>query len=126
MSIERPTPIPPRALERAADALRVLAHPDRLRIVECVERSPLPVRDIAERCGLAPAACSQHLSHMRAHGLVASKRLGRSVLYHVSDPRALSVIECIRAHLVEPATTPGTTGESHTSPPRGRRKESSR
>ncbi|MGD9692113.1 MAG: ArsR/SmtB family transcription factor [Phycisphaerales bacterium] len=123
MSIADAKPIPGTALERAASALRVLAHPDRLRIIECVEVTARSVGEIAERCGLAPAACSQHLSQMRAHGLVASKRLGRSVLYHVSDPRALSVIECIRAHLVDPAVTPGSGRAGQVPAGKGRRKE---
>lgn len=97
--------IPEQALEMAAAALRVLAHPQRLRIVETIEKRPRSVGEIAAVVGLPQAACSQHLSNMRAHGLLSASREGREVHYAVSDPRAIAVLDCIRKHLC--AGTPG-------------------
>jgi len=85
-------------LEMAARALRVLAHPSRLRIVEILMEGPIPVGELAEEIGLGQAAVSQHLNHMRAHGIVESERDGRQVFYEVVDPNALHVIQCIREH----------------------------
>ena len=85
-------------LEMAARALRVLAHPLRLRMVEILMEGPIPVGELAEEIGLGQAAVSQHLNHMRAHGIVESERDGRQVFYEVVDPNALHVIQCIREH----------------------------
>ncbi|MEV4558332.1 winged helix-turn-helix domain-containing protein [Kitasatospora sp. NPDC049285] len=43
--------------------------------------SPASTTDLARRCGLSPAAVSQHLTALRTAGLVSSHRAGRSVLY---------------------------------------------
>lgn len=107
-------------LERAASALRVLAHPDRLRIVDALAREGLSVGELASRVGLAPSACSQHLSQMKAHGLVSAERIGRIVRHRVTDPRPLAVIECISRHLADSAQ-PGAAGTSRRSPRRAAR-----
>jgi DNA-binding transcriptional ArsR family regulator len=83
-------------LEQTALALRVLAHPHRLKIVELLEQRDLSVGELALELGIAPNACSQHLNLMRAHGLLDSRRDGKVVFYKVGHPSALSVIQCIR------------------------------
>lgn len=91
--------IPEAKLQRAADALRVLAHPQRLRMVEILLESPISVGELAERVDLAPAAVSQHLNNMRAHNLVEARREGRHVYYHVTGPSAITIIDCIRRNV---------------------------
>lgn len=91
--------IPSSSLERAAEVFRVLAHPVRLQIVERLDiRQPRTVGEIADELGIAHAACSQHLNLMRVHGLVERVRNGRESLYRVADPRAIVILNCIRAH----------------------------
>jgi DNA-binding transcriptional ArsR family regulator len=92
-------PIPTAALEAVAAALRVLAHPVRLRIVEALAQDDHTVGELAEALDVAPAACSQHLNLMRAHGLLAARRDGKTVNYRVCNPHALNVINCIRRNL---------------------------
>jgi ArsR family transcriptional regulator len=93
---KRPKPIPAEVLEAVAAALRVLAHPQRLRIVELLEQDELPVGALAESLNMAPSACSQHLNLMRAHGLLEARRNGKTVHYRVTNPHALNVLQCIR------------------------------
>jgi ArsR family transcriptional regulator, zinc-responsive transcriptional repressor len=93
-----PTPLEMSDLEQCARALRVLAHPHRLKIVELLMGGQLSVGDLAEAVGLAPSAVSQHLSHMRAHGILGVNREGRTAYYRVEDPSAKNVIDCIRRH----------------------------
>lgn len=91
--------MPPRTLEQAARCLRVLAHADRLRIVEQIElRRKVRVSDLAEAVGLHQAAVSQHLSLMRSHGLVSPVRDGREVFYAITNPHVKNVLNCIRKH----------------------------
>lgn len=91
-------PIPDAALERAAAALRVLAHPARLRLVELLLAGDHTVGELAEHAGLTQSSCSQHLNQMAAHGLLERERDGRAVRYRVVDESALRVIDCIRKH----------------------------
>ncbi len=89
--------MPADLLERMAGALRVLAHPLRLRIVEVlqVEREA-PVHAIMERLGAPQSAVSQHLNHMRRAGLLQGERRGQEVWYSIAEPSALTVLDCIR------------------------------
>lgn len=90
------TLLPMEVLEKAAAVLRVLAHPQRLRIVELLADGPKHVGELAQRLELAQNAVSQHLNFMKAHGILESKREGRSVSYSVIHPNALTVLGCIR------------------------------
>jgi len=85
-------------LERAAVVFRVLSHPHRLKMVELLLSGPVAVGELAEEIGLAPAASSQHLNHMKAHGIVDRRRDGRTVYYEVVHPAAITLIECVRKH----------------------------
>ncbi len=91
-------PIPAEALEEAARVLRVLSHPHRLQFIELLMTRRHTVGELAEAVGIAPHAASQHLSHMRAHGILAVQRKGRTAYYKVDNPNAVNVIKCIRKH----------------------------
>jgi len=84
------------ALRRAADTIRVLGHPDRLKIVEVLERAPHTVTDIQDVLGLEQAIVSQHLARLRGHGIVAAERDGVHVYYRVIEPKVRLILECIR------------------------------
>lgn len=91
-------PIDPGTLERVADMLRVLAHPQRLRIIELLEAADHTVGGLAAELKISQAACSQHLNRMKAQGLLRARREGREVYYQVANPHALNVLACIRKH----------------------------
>lgn len=91
-------PIAMNDLETAADALRVLAHPHRLAMVDRLLRRRLTVGELAQAVDLAPAAVSQHLNHMRAHGILQVQREGRQAYYIVVSPHAQQLLACIRQH----------------------------
>lgn len=91
-------PIPMEVLEATARILRVLGHPHRLKIIELIANRELPVGQVAERVGIAPNVCSQHLNIMKAHGVVSSRRNGKVIHYKVDNVHALNVLACIRRH----------------------------
>ena len=86
------------ALEHAASMMRVLAHPHRLRICELLRSGDLSVGALAEELGLPPAAVSQHLAILRAHGVLAPRRSGKIVYYRVIHPTPCWLLSCIRRH----------------------------
>lgn len=90
------------ALKRAADSLKILAHPQRLRLVELLEREEnIPVYQLIERTGFPQAVVSQHLNQMRRIGLVKADRRGKEMWYSIEDPRVLSILNCICTHCTE-------------------------
>lgn len=87
----------PELLERMASALKILAHPCRLKIVDVLQREEsAPVYAIMSRIKLPQATISQHLNQMRRAGLVAASRRGKEVWYSIADPSALTILDCIR------------------------------
>lgn len=98
MSKSAPLPLAMDDLEACAQVLRVLAHPHRLKFVELLMDGKLSVGELADEVELAPSAVSQHLNHMRAHGILGVEREGRTAYYRVENPNAVNVIRCIRKH----------------------------
>lgn len=90
--------IPLERLEQAATVMRILSHPHRLRICEVLMAGRVSVHDLAEHLGIPANAASQHLGIMKAHGLLAAERDGKTVYYRVIDPRPGWLLSCIRDH----------------------------
>lgn len=95
--------LPAEALREAAECLKVLAHPVRLRIVEILLKGEYPVNRVAEMCGVRPHQCSEHLRLLQGHGLLSSERRGRYVFYRVADPRLPELLNCLRKAYAEEA-----------------------
>jgi DNA-binding transcriptional ArsR family regulator len=70
-----------------ADLLGVLAHPHRIRIIEELRETERDVNTLQGALGISHSGVSQHLSVLRAHRLVAERREGRHVYYHLRQPR---------------------------------------
>src|SRR5258707_2134752 len=66
-----------------ADLLGVLAHPHRIRIIEELRETERDVNSLQAALGISHSGVSQHLSVLRAHRLVAERREGRHVYYHL-------------------------------------------
>ncbi|MEI6564432.1 MAG: metalloregulator ArsR/SmtB family transcription factor [bacterium] len=84
-------------LERMAGALKILAHPCRLKMIEILQREgDCPVHVVMDRLQIPQATISQHLNQMRRAGLVKASRKGKEVWYGIADPSALTILDCIR------------------------------
>jgi DNA-binding transcriptional ArsR family regulator len=88
--------IQPEALSRAAEVIKLLGHPERLKIVEVLEREEATVTKIQEALDLAQAIVSQHLAKMRGHDIVAARRDGTHVYYRIAEPKVHDILNCIR------------------------------
>jgi DNA-binding transcriptional ArsR family regulator len=84
-------------LRDAAECLKTLGHPARLRIVDILMQGEFPVHQIAGLCELPPHQTCEHLRLLQVHGLLASQRRGRAVFYRIVDPRLPRLMGCIRA-----------------------------
>jgi len=86
----------PEVLQRAAEIIRLLGHPGRLKIVEVLEDGEATVGEIQDAVGLKQAIVSQHLSKMRSAGILAARRDGQHVHYRVIEPKVGHILHCIR------------------------------
>jgi DNA-binding transcriptional ArsR family regulator len=89
--------LPLDALELAAQCLRTLAHPHRLRMVQMMLAGEYTVGELAEACGVASHVASEHLRLMKHCGLLSSERDGRRTYYRVAEPHLASILGCIES-----------------------------
>ncbi|MFM8474901.1 MAG: ArsR/SmtB family transcription factor [Planctomycetaceae bacterium] len=92
------------ALEEAAECLRTLAHPHRLRMIQMLLQGQFTVGQLAEACEIPSAMASEHLRLMQRCGFLDSQRSGRQVFYQVSEPHLKNILGCIESRFgVQPA-----------------------
>lgn len=85
------------ALGQAAECLRALAHPHRLRMVQMLLQSDFAVGELAEACGIPSPMASEHLRLMQRCGFLASEKRGRRVYYRVAEPHLSDILGCIES-----------------------------
>ena len=83
------------SLGEAAECLRTLAHPHRLRMVQMLLQGDFSVGELAEACGLPSAMASEHLRLMQRCGFLTSEKDGRQVFYRVAEPHLKKILGCI-------------------------------
>jgi DNA-binding transcriptional ArsR family regulator len=88
--------IPEATLEHAADCLRTIAHPTRLRMLDLLQHGEFAVSEIAERCCISQSHASSHLRLMQAHGLVERQQKGKAAIYRIAGPEVPGIMNCIR------------------------------
>jgi DNA-binding transcriptional ArsR family regulator len=89
---------PPLSLEvlsQAAECLRTIAHPHRLRMIQLMLQGEHTVGELAESCDVASHAASEHLILMRRCGLLKSEQRGRRVFYQVAEAHLADIVRCI-------------------------------
>lgn len=65
--------------------LKVIAHPDRVRIIEELKGGALDVSALSEQLGLPATRISQHLALLKAHRIVEERRDGRFHHYSLAE-----------------------------------------
>ena len=84
-------------LQEAAECLRVLAHPHRLRMVQMLLKDRYSVGELAEACDIPSHMASEHLKLMQRMRLLAGKKEGRFVYYTVVEPHLAHIMRCVEA-----------------------------
>lgn len=80
-----------------ASIFKALSNHKRLLIVCSLLDGPLPVAHIAEHVpGISLPAVSQHLSALKAAGVLSCEKQGQHVVYSLADVRVSRLIEQVR------------------------------
>jgi DNA-binding transcriptional ArsR family regulator len=83
-------------VEKAAQVLKTVAHPLRLKIVDLLERGEMTVGEIQNALGISQSLTSQQLSLMKSRGVLKSQRVGKLMYYSVDQPEVIQVLHCLR------------------------------
>ena len=85
------------ALNDAAECLRTLAHPHRLRMVQMLLQGQFTVGELAEACEIPSHMASEHLRLMQRCGFLAAQKEGRFVYYTIAEPHLANILTCVEA-----------------------------
>ena len=84
-----------RELRRAADAFRVLANPNRLRVMRALQGRELCVCDLREVLDISMSGTSQVLRELRKLGAVEFRVEGKLAYYRLADEYWLELAESV-------------------------------
>lgn len=90
----------PQAFAQAAECLKTLAHPVRLRMVQMLLHGRYTVGELAEDSGVPDNVASEHLRLMQRCGFFTSQREGRKVYYEVAEPHLQQIMDCIESRFL--------------------------
>lgn len=84
----------------AADCLKTLAHPVRLRMVQLLLGGRYTVGELAADCEIPDNVASEHLRLLQRCGFLSSQRQGRFVYYEVAEPHLEPLMACIEGRFL--------------------------
>jgi DNA-binding transcriptional ArsR family regulator len=82
--------------ERQAIICKAFANPTRLHLLDLLGRGEVGAGILQERLGISKANLSQHLSILRAAGVVNTRREGKRLLAELSSPRIKEACQHMR------------------------------
>jgi DNA-binding transcriptional ArsR family regulator len=85
------------ALAEAAECLKTLGHPHRLRMVQMLLAGKYTVGELAEACEIPSAMASEHLRLMQRCGFLTSVKEGRKAYYQVAESHLANLMACVEA-----------------------------
>jgi ArsR family transcriptional regulator len=83
-------------IQQAAQAIKAIAHPLRLKILCVLGDQEISVQDIVEQVGTSQSNISQHLAILRDKGVLSTRKDANRVFYRIDDLRTLKLIGMMR------------------------------
>jgi ubiquinone/menaquinone biosynthesis C-methylase UbiE len=84
-------------------SLRVLADPNRVRLLLLLEREELSVAELQEILSTGQSRISTHLSQLKQAGLVEDRRQGKNSLYRLKDRQFIDLLHAAASEIPEAA-----------------------
>lgn len=85
------------ALESAAECLKTIAHPHRLRMIQMLLRGRYTVGELAAACEIPSHMASEHLRLLQRCGLFGAEKEGRKAYYQIVEPHLAEIMACVEA-----------------------------
>jgi ArsR family transcriptional regulator len=83
-------------IQQAAQAMKAIAHPLRLKILCVLGDQEISVQGIVEQVGTSQSNISQHLAILREKGVLATRKEANRVFYRIDDLRTLKLVGMMR------------------------------
>jgi len=95
-----------------SELCKTLANDKRQMILGAMREGEVSVTRLVELTGIPQPNLSQHLSRMRAHGVVVPRRDGLNILYSIANPKLMQAFDLITEVLQEFAAGQSATAEA--------------
>ncbi len=82
----------PEAIKAATDQFKLLADPTRFRVLSALAQEELCVCDLAAIASVNESTMSHQLRLLRAHGLVAFRRVGSMAYYRLASDSVMALV----------------------------------
>ena len=79
----------------AASVLRLLGNEHRLIVLCSLVEGEMGVGALQDRLALSQSALSQHLSRLRADGLISARRESQNIYYSIADEKVFALIAAL-------------------------------
>lgn len=85
--------------KQIAELLKVLANENRLLILCALMEQPMNVGEISKYVpNITMSALSQHLTLLKAHGILDFNKSGQTITYSIADHRVEEIIHVLKEH----------------------------
>ena len=81
-------------MEELAELYKVFSDSSRVKILCALTQSDMCVSEIAEFLDITQSAISHQLKTLKTSGLIKSKRVGKNIVYSLTNEQVRAIIDC--------------------------------
>ena len=85
-------------LDEISRLFKLLGHPKRLQLLYLLIQHSMSVSEINKALNWEQSAVSHQLQLLRKYGLVKQIRHGKTIIYHLHDPKVMTLIADVVSH----------------------------
>jgi len=89
------------AFADAAECLKTLAHPVRLRMVQLLLHGRYTVGELAADCEIVENLASEHLRLLQRCGFLSREQEGRRAYYQIAEPHLEQLMNCVESRFLK-------------------------
>ncbi len=87
--------------ELHADICKIFSNAKRLEVIQALKEREMSASDLVERIGISKANLSQHMSVLKAKGVIKTRRDGVNIYYRIANPKIIQACTLMREVLLE-------------------------
>ena len=87
--------------EEVADLFKIFGDSSRLKILVALTQSDMCVSEISEFLSITQSAVSHQLRILKTSNLVKTRRVGKNIIYSLTDDHIKTIIDCGMEHVTE-------------------------
>lgn len=88
-------------MEDLAELYKVFSDSSRVKILCALTQSDMCVSEISEFLDITQSAISHQLKTLKASGLVKTKRIGKNIVYSLTNEQVRAIIDCGMDYLLD-------------------------